>query len=101
MVGEVEANLESLGAPRQPSTATTTQPSGLAESGAGPPPLPFDSSTAIRDYLSNPRNAAVLASYLMETIPEYSAANYPREFANLVLAPQYKKSVFWTPVAPR
>ena len=98
MVGEVEATLQALSTHRP---LAASQPSRQLELGGGPPPLPFQNSAAVREYLSTPRNAAVLASYIMERITDYTAANFPREFASLVLAPQYKKSVFWTPIAPK
>ena len=96
MVVDVEATLGALEA-NQP----LPEPVPVADTPAGPPPLPFRDSAAIREYLSNPRNAAVLASYVMEQVQDYTGANFPRQFALLLLSTEYKSVVFWTPVAPK
>ena len=97
MVGDVEATLHALEHNR-PLPQALRHGQDVA---TGPPPLPFTNSADIRNYLSNPRNAALLASYIMEQMSEYTAATFPREFASLVLAEQYKISVYWTPQAPK
>ena len=96
MVGDVQATLTALEENRPPPP-----PPVSGEEEARPPRLPFSSSEAIRDYLSNTRNAAILASYIMEQIEEYDGSTFPREFATILLDQEYKKLVFWTPVAPK
>ena len=96
MVGDVESTLAALDENRAPPPSALT-----IDEPARTPPIPFASSGDIRDYLTNPRNAAILASYIMEQFQEYDASNYPREFSAIVLDPEYKKVVFWTPVAKK
>ena len=96
MIGDVETTLSAMEENRP-----LPQPPVYPEEPARAPPLPFASSEAIREYLSNPRNAAILASYIMDQIHEYDGSTFPREFATLLLDEEYKKLVFWTPVAPR
>ena len=97
MVGDVEATLYALEHNRPLPQPIVPE----AAAATGPPPLPFADSAAIREYLSNPRNVAILASYIMEEITAYSAATFPRELASLILSPNYKTSVYWTPVAQK
>ena len=62
--------------------------------------IPFSSSDQIRNVLRVPANTSALVRHVVSKL-QYNETLYPRQFCDLVLTSDYKRTAFWTPRSER